>query len=226
MSAKHHRGTTLGEHPKLYPYVLEHIGENAIQAKLHEDIAKEERPQMMGAPDEAQFLAWLCALIGAKRVVEVGVFRGSTTLAIAQAIPADGKVIGLDINADYAGLGQVAWKEAGVADKVDFRVGKAAELMEGLLQNEGMEGTVDLVFIDADKVSYDTYYELSLRLLKKGGIVAVDNVLWGGTVLDAPEAMDDDTKTIVGLNKKIRSDSRVSAVMLPIADGCYLARKL
>lgn len=180
---------------------------------------------MMGAPDEAAFLSWLLLATGGKRVVEVGVFRGTTTLAIAKSLPSDGIVVGLDISDEFAQMGKRAWADMGVADKVDFRVGPAVDSLKQLIA-EGRQGTFDLAFIDADKENYPSYYELCLQLLRPGGIIAVDNVLWGGAVIDPPEQQEEHTKAIVAVTAKIRNDPRVHAVMLPIADGVYLCRKL
>jgi len=222
--AKHEAGTTLGSYPQLYPYVLEHINEQPIQTTLRESVSTMSEAVMMGAPDEAQFFAWLIRLHGVKKAVEIGVFRGTTTLAIALALPADGKVIALDVSDEYALPGKAAWAEAGVAHKIDFRVGPAVSSLEAMLRN-GERETVDFVFIDADKEKYDQYYEFALSLLKPGGVVAVDNVLRAGTVILPPSQQNPGTKAIVFLNEKIKHDKRVDAVMLPVADGCYLVRK-
>jgi predicted O-methyltransferase YrrM len=225
MSAKHQVGTTLGQHPDLYPYVLDHIDETPIQRELRDNITAMDRSVMMGAPDEAQFLAWLASTINAKHVIEVGVFRGSTTLALALALPADGKVVGLDVSDEFATVGKQAWAKAGVSHKIDFRVGPAIEALNAMLHAEEA-GKYDLAFIDADKQGYDLYYEACLKLLRPGGVIAIDNVLWDGRV-NKPIADDDSsTRALVEIATKVRGDFRVKAVMLPIADGCYLARKL
>lgn len=224
MSAKHLSGPTIGSFPALYPYVLDHIGEQSVQRSLRDEVTKLDRPIMMGAPDEAQFLGWLAATIGAKKVLEVGVFRGTTTLAIALALPRDARIIGLEIDEAFTHVGRRAWQEAGVLDKIEVRVGPAVNSMEAMLQGE--EGTYDLIFVDADKSNYDLYYELGLRLLRVGGVLAVDNVLWHGNVIQSPSTFDTDTRTIANLNQKIRTDPRVAGVMLPVADGCYCVRKL
>ena len=190
---------------------------------------RQEHCRMMGAPDEAQFLGWLCATSNARKVIEVGVFRGSTTLALALALPEDAKIVGLDISDAYVQLGRQAWKDAGVEDKIDLRIGDATKLMADMVADASEVGTYDFVFIDADKLNYDTYYEHALTLLRKGGVIAVDNVLWGGRVTANPPPSveeDPDTRAIILLNQKIRADKRVHAVMLPIADGCYMVRKL
>ncbi len=221
--AKHESGTTLGSHPELYPYVMERINESSHRAKLRQVIEKKDWAIMMGAPDESSFLAWLLQLTGAKKVLEFGVFRGSTTLAFVEALPADGKVVGFDISDEFVADGRAAWKAAGLDHKVDLRIGDARKTAEELLAAPGEAESYDLAFIDADKTGYDVYYELSLKLLKKGGVVAVDNTLWGGHVLNPPDA---DSRSIAALNEKIKRDPRVSATLLPIADGLYLCRKL
>lgn len=221
--AKHETATTLGANPHLYPYVMQHINDTPVQINLRNAIAKEDMAVMMGAPDEAAFLGWLLALTGAKKVLEVGVFRGSSTLAFALALPADGKVVGLDISAEYAALGQAAWKEAGVESKIDFRLGDAVQSIAALEADPKEVGTYDMVFIDCDKVNYGRYYEAALVLLRVGGIIAVDNTLWDGEVV-APTSPEG--AALAAINAKIREDKRVHATMLPIADGLYLCRKL
>ena len=223
MSTKHECGQTLGQFPHLYPYVMEHINDTDADKALRAKIEKSTRAGMMGAPDEAAFLAWLCGLIGAKKVIEVGVFRGSTTLALARAIPSDGKVVGLDVSAEYTADGMQAWVEAGVASKIDLRIAPATESLRKMVETDGEQGTYDLAFIDADKEPYDEYYEQCLKLLRVGGIVAVDNVLWHGAVLTDE---DPASTAIRNLNKKISMDPRVHATLLPIADGVYMCRKL
>ena len=226
--SKHEQAPTLGRYPQLYPYVMQHIGEQPIQGTLRDRVNSLERSIMMGSPDEAQFLAWLVRTMKLSKIIEVGVFRGTTTLALALALKdngSNGRLVGFDISSDFAEVGKAAWKEAGVDHLIDFRVGPAVEGLDALLA-EGVEGTFDLAFIDADKTNYAEYYERSLKLLRPGGIIAVDNVLWGGSVLEAASTHDDSTKAIVALNEFIRNDKRVSATMLPVADGVYLCTKL
>ncbi|RYG65132.1 SAM-dependent methyltransferase, partial [archaeon] len=147
------------------------------------------------------------------------------TLALALATSADTRIVGLDVSEDFAALGKGVWRESGVDHKIDFRVGPAVDSLDAMIAS-GEAGTYDLVFIDADKSSYELYYERSLVLLRPGGVIAVDNVLWSGLVVQPLKESDKDTETIVRLNEQIRQDSRVKAVMLPVADGCYLVRKL
>eukprot|EP01063_Lacrimia_lanifica_P034493 TRINITY_DN638_c0_g1_i1.p1 TRINITY_DN638_c0_g1~~TRINITY_DN638_c0_g1_i1.p1 ORF type:complete len:227 (+),score=71.19 TRINITY_DN638_c0_g1_i1:44-724(+) len=222
-TAKHEVGFTLGSKPEVFPFLLSHCGERPGQRALREKIVREERSMMMGSPDEAQFLGWLLGLVGAKKVIEVGVFRGSTTLAMAQQLPEDGKVVGLDVSADYAKLGIEAWKACGVDHKIDLRIAPAVESLAAMVADHAEVNTYDLAFIDADKVNYSVYYEHCVQLVRPGGIIAVDNTLWSGRVV-APETEDD--HAIVNVCEQIKQDTRVHAVMLGIADGLYLCRKL
>eukprot|EP00744_Colponema_vietnamica_P009902 GILI01014041.1.p1 GENE.GILI01014041.1~~GILI01014041.1.p1 ORF type:complete len:229 (+),score=64.77 GILI01014041.1:39-725(+) len=228
MTAKHEQAPTLGSHPALYPYVLKHINEQPIQAELRETASKMEWAQMMGAPDEAQFLGWLVRTMRLNNILEVGVFRGTTALALGLALKdngSTGKLIGFDVSEDYAKVGMDAWKAAGVDGLIDFRVGPGLDGLDALIA-DGKEGKFDLAFIDADKVNYVGYYERCLKLLRPGGIIAVDNVLWDGTVINDPSTHDDSTKAIVAISELIRNDKRVTATMVPIADGVYLCTKL
>eukprot|EP01012_Entosiphon_sulcatum_P024759 TRINITY_DN299_c0_g3_i1.p2 TRINITY_DN299_c0_g3~~TRINITY_DN299_c0_g3_i1.p2 ORF type:complete len:277 (+),score=63.17 TRINITY_DN299_c0_g3_i1:46-831(+) len=210
----------------VFHYLLLHNPETEDQRALTEVVEKSVFAQMSGSPDEARFLAWLVETLQAKKIVEVGVFMGYTTLTLAKALPADGRVVALDVNEEWTTIGRRHWEQAGVAHKVDLRIGPAVEAMDALLHDAGEEGTFDLVFIDANKSQYDAYYERALRLLRVGGVVAVDNVLWHGKVVWPAEEHDEDTRAIVSLNDKIRADTRVSATMLGIADGLTLCRKL
>jgi O-methyltransferase len=179
--------------------------------------------EMQTSADEVAFLGLLCRLLGARKVVEVGVFTGFGTLALARAVPADGRVVALDITDKWLSAGRAAWAEAGVAERVDLRVGDARASLASLLAADG-PGSFDLAFIDADKTSVGDYYEACLALVRPGGVVAVDNTLWGGAVVD-PLVDDASTRAIRALNARIHADERVDPVMLPIADGLTLARK-
>ena len=223
--AKHLTGSTLGNHPEIYPYVMSHLGELPVQVALRDRVTTEPHARMLGAPDEAAFLGWLVKLTGAKKIVEVGVFRGTTTLALALALPEGGRVIGLDVNDEYCALGREAWAQAQVDEKIEIRVGPGVVSLEKMLA-DGEAGTVDMIFIDADKENYLEYYEKGLALLRTGGVIAVDNTLWDGLIVQDEAAQTPRTKAICAINNHIRQDKRVSAVLLPIADGCYLVRKL
>lgn len=209
----------------VHKYVFAHTVETPAQKALAREVEKHAWGMMSGSPDEARFLAWLVETLGIRKVVEVGVFMGYTTLTLAQALPAEGHIVALDISEEFTSFGKKAWAEAGVANKVDLRLGPAVAAMDKLIA-EGGTGKYDLVFIDADKPQYDAYYERALQLLRPGGVVVVDNVLWDARVTWAPEDHDEDTRAIHALNQKIYSDPRVSASMLAIADGVTLCRKL
>lgn len=189
---------------------------------------------MVSPLDSASFLQMLVRLTNAKTVVEVGVFTGFTALAFALALPADGVVHAFDISSEFPAVGKPFWAEAGVEDKIKLQVAPATQSMQQLL-DAGAAGTVDIVFLDADKTGYDAYYELALQLLRKGGIVVVDNTLMGGSVAsnpDAPAGADTSresspsTVAIKALNEKIFKDERVEVCMLPLSDGVSVVYKL
>jgi predicted O-methyltransferase YrrM len=170
--------------------------------------------------DEGAFMAFLVRLIGARRALEIGVFTGYSALSVAQALPADGRLVACDISDENVRLGMPFWREAGVEDKIDLRIGPALATLDGLLA----EGQIfDFAFIDADKNNYDGYYERCLKLVRPGGVIAIDNVLWSGAVLDADDSSED-TVALRALNRKIRTDDRVDICLLPIGDGVTLAR--
>nr|XP_034994449.1 catechol O-methyltransferase domain-containing protein 1 [Zootoca vivipara] len=179
---------------------------------------------MMVSIDQAQLMANLARLIKAKKVIEVGVFTGYNALNMALVIPEDGRVVACDISEDYANIGKPVWKEAGVDHKIDLRINPASQTLDELLEN-GEAGTFDFAFIDANKDGYDGYYEKCLKLVRKGGIIAIDNVLWSGRVLK-PAKDDLDGQHLHQLNKKIFRDPRVNISMLSIGDGVTLAFKL
>ena len=178
---------------------------------------------MRSSTEQAQLLAFLIELTGARRVLEIGCFTGYGTLAMALALPSDGTVVTLDVNADWAEIGRAQWLAAGVADRIELRLGLALESLDRLLA-EGAAGSFDLVYVDADKKLYDSYYERALALTRPGGVVALDNVLWRGEVAN-PDNHDHQTRAVRALNAKIHGDDRVSPVLLPIGDGLMLARR-
>lgn len=224
--AKHLEANTIGRNPHLFPYVLDHCGEHPVQRELRAVVETQDWAIMAGSPDEAALFAWLMPLLGAKKVLEVGLFRGSTALALALALPADGKVVGLDISEEYVSTARPFWAKAGVDGKIDVRIGPGIEAMDKMIR-DGESNTYDFVFIDADKVNYHGYYERALVLLKPGkGVVAVDNCLWGGSVHPLAKDADDSTRALSQMNDIIRADKRVQAMMLPVADGVYMCRKL
>ena len=178
---------------------------------------------MQIAPEQGQFMSMLVRLLGARRAIEIGVFTGYSSLCIAAALPADGELIACDVNEDWTAMAQRYWREAGLAHKISLRLAPALETLDALLR-AGEEGNFDFVFIDADKVNYPHYYERALALLKPGGLIAVDNVLWGGSVAD-PGADDDNTRAIRAFNRGLHQDPRVELSLVPIGDGLSLARK-
>jgi predicted O-methyltransferase YrrM len=168
-------------------------------------------------------MALLVELTGACRVLEIGCFAGYSTLALALALPPDGHMITLEANPEPVEIGRRAWAAAGVADRIEVRIGLALESLQALLE-EGRAGTFDLAFIDADKKSYDAYYERALQLVRAGGLILLDNVLWGGAVADQTNH-ERQTEVLRALNAKLQRDARISLSMLPLGDGLTLARK-
>jgi caffeoyl-CoA O-methyltransferase len=178
---------------------------------------------MQIAPDQGQFMALLIRLIGAKKALEVGVFTGYSSLCIALALPPDGKLIACDISEEYTSIAKRYWQKAGVTDRIDLRIAPALETLDQLLV-AGQANTFDFAFIDADKENYTNYYERALQLVRPGGLIAVDNVLWGGAVAD-PSVQDESTQAIRAFNQKLHRDERVSLSLVTIADGLTLAMK-
>ena len=178
---------------------------------------------MQVPPEHGQFLALLMQLLGARKTLEIGVFTGYSSLAIALALLRDGSILACDVSEEYTSVARRYWKEAGVDSMIDLRIRPALETLNELLA-EGRRGYFDFAFIDADKVNYEGYYECALELVRSGGLIAIDNVLWHGKVID-PAANDPDTLAIRELNKKLLGDSRVSLSMLPISDGLSLLLK-
>lgn len=178
---------------------------------------------MRSSTVQVQLLALLIELIDARRVLEIGCFTGYGTLGMALALPPEGRLTTLDVNDDWAALGRQHWREAGVAQRIDFRSGLAMDSIAELIA-EGSSGSFDLVYVDADKKGYPQYYEAALGLLRPGGLVALDNMLWHGTVAD-PNDRSRQAETLRGLTREMHHDERVTPVLLPIGDGLLLARK-
>jgi predicted O-methyltransferase YrrM len=197
--------------------------ETPIQKQLRTETAQLPMAVMQVSPDQGAFLALLVRLIGARRSIEVGTFTGYSALAVAAALPADGRLIACDVNAEWTAIARRYWAQAGVADRIELRLAPAAETLGALLRG-GAAGTYDFAFIDADKPNYDSYYESCLALLRPGGLMALDNMLWSGAVAD-PTAHDPETDALRNLDLKIRDDARVDASIVTIGDGLMLARK-
>ncbi len=207
----------------LYEYLLrESLREHPAQAALRAETAQHAHGGMQISPEQGQFMALLVKLIGARRAIEIGVFTGYSALTVALALPVDGYLLACDVSDAYTRVGRPFWNDAGVADRIDLVLAPARETLDQRLA-AGEAGTYDFAFIDADKTSYDDYYERCLRLLRPGGLIAIDNVLWGGEV--ARPAQSKDTAALQALNHKLLGDLRVDLSMLPIGDGLTLARK-
>lgn len=208
----------------LYDYILSvSLRDQPVLAKLRQETAGLSNAGMQISPDQGQFMALLAKLTGAKKVLEVGVFTGYSSLVVALALPEEGRIVACDISEEYTRMARRYWQEAGVAHKIDLRLGPAAATLAGLVA-AGEAGSFDFAFIDADKENYLVYYEHALQLLRPGGLVLVDNVLWSGRPID-PEAKDESTEAIRAINAKMGRDERVDVSMLPVGDGLTLARK-
>ena len=199
------------------------LREHDALRRLREETARMSESNMQIAPEQGQFMALLVQLLGARRTLEVGVFTGYSSLAVALALPPDGRVVACDVSEEWTRVARRYWQEAGVADKIDLRLAPALDTLDRLL-GEGQAGTFDFAFIDADKSNYDAYYERALELVRAGGLICIDNVLWSGRVAD-PAVADEDTAAIRALNRKLRGDERVSISLVPVADGLTLALK-
>ena len=208
----------------LYDYLLEvSLREPEVLSRLRAETAALPGAGMQIGPEQGQFMALLVELIGARRTLEIGTYTGYSTLSVALALPEDGEIVACDISEEFTKVARRAWAAAGVAGKIDLRLAPALDTLDALLA-EGRAESFDFAFIDADKESYDGYFERALQLLRRGGLIAVDNVLWGGSVAD-PGRTDPDTVSIRALNAKLAADQRVSLSLVPIGDGLTLARK-
>ena len=207
----------------LYQYVLaQSLREHPAQTALRDATRGHERATMQISPEQGQFMALLVKLLGARRTIEIGVFTGYSALSVALALPDDGRILACDISDEYTRVGEPFWQQAGVAHKIDLRLAPALETLDAQLA-EGQAGAYDFAFIDADKTSYDAYYERCLRLLRPGGLIAIDNTLWSGRVAAAPDS--EDTAALQALNIKLHHDERIDLSLLPLSDGLTLARK-
>ncbi|OBQ38197.1 MAG: SAM-dependent methyltransferase [Anabaena sp. MDT14b] len=215
---------TLGLEQSLYDYLLSvSLREPTILTQLRQETSQLPMSRMQISPEQGQFMALLVKLIGAKKTLEVGVFTGYSSLVVALALPADGKIVACDVSEEYTSVARRYWQQAGVADKIDLHIAPALETLDNLL-TAGERETFDFAFIDADKGNYDNYYERCLELIRPGGLIAIDNVLWSGKVADT-EIQDNQTNKIRALNRKLHEDSRITLSLVPIADGLTLAMK-
>ena len=215
---------TLGLEQNIYDYLQSvSLREPEILQQLRHETDQHPLSQMQISPEQGQFMGLLVQLMGAKKTLEVGVFTGYSSLIVALALPPSGKVVACDVSEEYTAIARRYWQQAGVADKIDLHIAPAMDTLDRLLANQEAE-TFDFAFIDADKSSYDGYYERALQLVRPGGLIAIDNVLWSGRVAD-PKVQDNRTNTIRALNQKLHQDSRITLSLVPIADGLTLALK-
>ena len=217
---------TLNLDESVYTYLLQNIHPETSALRELREITRETLSMygMQISPEQGAFMALLCRVLNARFTLEVGTFTGYSALAVAQELPEGGKLVACDVSKEWTDIGRQYWVRAGVADKIDLRLAPATETLTNLLVEHG-EGAFDFAFIDADKSNYDDYYELCLQLIRVGGLIAIDNVLWGGRTSD-PTVTDNATVALRELNAKVRQDKRVFATMLPIGDGLTLVQKL
>ena len=215
---------TISLDPVLLDYIVAHCPpEHPELAVLREKTRVMPRASMQVAPEQGHFLAVLVKLCGARRILELGTFTGYSSLAMALAMPADGKIVTCDMSEDWTNIAADAWRKAGVSSKIELRLGPGLETL-AKLEGEGMASTFDIVFIDANKEDYDGYYESCLRLVKPGGLIILDNMFRDGRVTD-PAIKDPSVTSIQALNDKVARDERVERVLIPVGDGIMLAQR-
>ncbi len=214
--------STLSLDTRVRDYLLAHtLRDSESKASLRQETAALTMGRMQICPEQGQLMTLITELIGAEKAIEVGTFTGYSALCVAKGLPENGRLVACDVSKEWTDIGWPHWRAAGVAHKIDLRLGPAIETLQELIDTKEV---FDLAFIDADKLNYGMYYEQVLSLLRPGGVIMVDNVLWGGTVAD-PDVQDPDTNAIRVLNAKIIADERVTMAMLPIGDGLTIARK-
>jgi predicted O-methyltransferase YrrM len=215
---------TIGLDERLHGYLLDHsLREPEALARLRAETAQHPKVNMQISPEQGQFMALLVKLMGARDCIEVGVFTGYSSLAVALALPPDGRIVACDLNEEYTAVARRHWAEAGVQGKIELRLSPAGDTLAAMLA-AGEAGRYDFAFVDADKEGYAGYYEQLLELLRPGGLIAVDNTVWGGSVAD-PDDQDADTLAIRAFNAALHGDQRVDLSLVPIGDGLTLARK-
>jgi predicted O-methyltransferase YrrM len=199
------------------------LREDADLAALREETAKHPRAGMQISPEQGHFMALLVRLLQARKCLEVGVFTGYSAMVVAKAMGSAGRVVALDVSEEFTSIARRHWAKAGISDQIELRLRPAADSLKALLAANEAD-SFDFAFIDADKTGYDSYYEYALKLVRRGGLIAIDNVLWSGAVVDSADQTAD-TAALRALNKKIHADSRVDATLLPVGDGLTLALK-
>lgn len=215
---------SIGLSPGVLDYLREHsVSETEVQRELREFTATMEKSAMQISPEQGAFMQFMARITNARRCIEVGVFTGYSALSVALALPADGVIKAFDISEEWTSIGKQYWTKAGVADKIHLAIGPAVDGLNSLL-NAGEAGSYDFAFIDADKENYAIYYEKCLSLVRHGGLILIDNVLWSGKVAD-PEEQDEETNAIRHLNALVADDIRVDRSMLPMSDGITMVMK-
>ena len=215
---------SLNLEPRLYRYLVDHsVREHPALRELREATAGMKHAGMQISPEQGQFMALLARLLGAKRTLEIGVFTGYSAMSVALALPPGGTIVACDVSEEWTAMARRHWEKAGVAGKIDLRLAPALQTLDKLIA-EGAAGTFDFAFIDADKSNYPGYYERCLVLVRRGGLIAVDNTLWSGAVAD-PGNEERDTLAIRAFNDAVHEDSRVEMSLLPVGDGLTLALK-
>jgi predicted O-methyltransferase YrrM len=215
---------TIGLGQELYEYLQSvSVRETEVLTQLRQETAQHPMAIMQISPEQGQFMALLVQLMNAKKTLEVGVFTGYSSLVVALALPLDGKIVACDVSEEYTAIARRYWQQAGVSDKIDLHIAPALETLDNLLA-QGEAESFDFAFIDADKSTYDEYYERALQLVRPNGLIAIDNVLWSGRVAD-PQVQDNRTNSIRALNQKLYQDTRVTLSLVPIGDGLTLALK-
>jgi O-methyltransferase len=208
----------------LYRYLVDHsLREHPVLRELREETARLPKAVMQIGPDQGQFMALLARLTGARRCIEVGVFTGYSSLAVAMALPEEGRIVALDVSEEWTAIAQRYWKKAGVEHKIDLRLAPALSTLDTLISLQEA-GRFDMAFIDADKGNYLAYYERCLILVRPGGLILVDNTLWSGDVAD-PSKQEPDTVALRAFNDALHRDERIDLALLPVGDGLTLARK-
>ncbi len=199
------------------------LREPDILRRLRQETARDPMHMMQISQEQGQFMGLLIKILGAARTLEIGVYTGYSSLCVGMALPENGRLVACDISREWTAVARKYWKEAGLSTKIDLRLAPALQSLEKLIR-DGESGTYDFAFIDADKENYDGYYEGCLKLLRTGGLIAIDNVFWGGKAAEK-DAPDEETRAIQALNEKIHRDERVDLSMIPIGDGLTLVRK-
>lgn len=208
----------------IYQYMLEvSLREDPLLRELREETAAMPMSSMQIAPDQGQFMALLAQLLNTRNAIEIGVFTGYSSISVARVLPPDGRLLCCDVSKEWTDIARRYWHRAGVEDKIELVLAPAITTLQQRIAN-GETGNYDFAFVDADKENYDRYFELCLQLLRPGGLIVFDNVLWSGDVLD-PDTTDPETRAFQQLNRKLRKDKRVDISLLPLADGLFLVRK-